>query len=107
MKRSAQYSQRKTVCQPSPDLVDACAIDEGVSKTDVERQVVLNLPSCSNKPRDTVCLAEAFHVADFRHCPARPLVRSLEDNAGEKVCMLRARQRARDVHVGGAPAPPL
>src|SRR6478752_3873282 len=107
MKRSAQQSQRKTQCQPGADLVDTCAIDDGVSKTDVERQVVLHLPYCPNESRECMCLAELFFVEKFSNWPDRPLVRSLQDNACEKVCMLVARERACDIQVGRAPLPPL
>ena len=35
-----------------------------------------------------MCLAELFFVEKFSNWPDRPLVRSLQDNAGEKVCVL-------------------
>src|SRR4029453_2279527 len=67
---------------------------------------ILHLPYCANESRECMCLAELFFVEKFSNWPDRPLVRPLQDNAGEKICMLVARERACDVQVGGAPVPP-
>ena len=54
-----------------------------------------------------MCLAEFFLVKKFSNRPDHPLVRSLQDNAREKVSVLVARERTCDIQVGRAPVPPL
>src|SRR6266567_1506452 len=82
----SQYS--KGEAHSGPYLVHGMAVRQGVTHTDIKRQVVANLPDQTNQARYGFGLSKFLFIEQFGDGPHCPLRRSLDDGANEKVCVM-------------------
>src|SRR3954451_18381535 len=83
------------------------AVSQCVAKSDVERELVTDLPDQTNQPGNRLLETEFLLVKDFRDRPYHPFRWPFDDAADKNIGMMISRERGLRIEVNRSPIPPL
>ena len=78
-----------------------------MTKSNIESEIIANLPYGTDEPGYRMRLAKLFLVEDFRNGTHLPLRRPLKDCADKLVRMVISRERRLGIEVDSTPFPAL
>src|SRR5262249_42335040 len=96
-------TQRKADREAGTDLAHRMAAGERLTETDVEAELVVNLPDRPDQTRDRAGHADLVLYEELGDRSHLPLDRSFDDRAEEEVGVVIARQRGLAVEIDRAP----